>query len=219
MSVVTPEILYLPAQTPQWSPPPKVEVKGKVIRVKTSGQTNRITLIVQTSIPQLIETTHPIGFGFIWIHLLMSSIAITLSHASMSWSVQHLFPKIVLCFQLSWGDSIIMPLIKVILSFTLKGVYLKIPLNLFQICTPLQPNQLMIVKWSNYCNSSTQSMMLIFWMLNSRLFRLEQWPLLIQNFIHSLLCCFINTEYKFLYLKLYVTLFYVRPNQGQWEIV
>ena len=79
-----------------------------------------------------------------------------------------LLPKPTLWFQLSWGDLIIIPLIMVMLRFTLKSFQLNITLNLFQIQKPLLSNQLMTMKLTISRNSSTNNMMNIFWMLTSR---------------------------------------------------
>ena len=57
-----------------------------------------------------------------------------------------LLQKPGLCFWLSWVDSIIMPLIMVILRFNLQSLHFNLPLNLLQIRTPLQSNQLMMIK-------------------------------------------------------------------------
>ena len=43
----------------------------------------------------------------------------------------------VLCFQILWGDLIIMPLIMVILRYTFQSIHLNLSLNLFQIHKPL----------------------------------------------------------------------------------
>ena len=107
-----------------------------------------------------------------------------------------LLPKPILLFQLSWGDLIIMKLIMVMLVFTFHSIHLNIPMNLFRIWTPLQLNQLMMLKWNNSCNHSTQSMMIIFWMLTSRCFNIDRWFLIIKIYIQSLLCCLINMEEK-----------------------
>ena len=72
------------------------------------------------------------------------------------------------------------------LRFTLQIYQLNITLNLFQIHTPLQPNKLVIMKWTIYCNSSTKNMMDIFWMLMSVISRLEWCFPLLQNFIQLL---------------------------------
>ena len=80
----------------------------------------------------------------------------------------HLLPKPVLLFCLSWGDLIIMPLIMVMLRFTLKNIHCNLPLTLYQIRIPLHSNQLIINIWKKYLNYSTQSMMMIFWILTMR---------------------------------------------------
>ena len=79
-----------------------------------------------------------------------------------------LLPKPVLWLKLSWEDLIIMPLIMVMLRFTLHCFQFNLTLNLFQIHTPLQSNQLMIIKWTISWNSSTQNMMMIFLILTFR---------------------------------------------------
>ena len=48
-----------------------------------------------------------------------------------------LFPKLVLCFQLSWVDLIIMSLIMVMLRFGLNRFQLNLNINMFHIHTPL----------------------------------------------------------------------------------
>ena len=103
-----------------------------------------------------------------------------------------LLPKPTLWFQLSWGDLIIMSLIMVMFRFPLQSLQLSLTLNQFQIHTPLQLNQLMMMKWIISWNYYTQNMMKIFWMLISRCFNLEWLLPLLQNFIQSLLCCFIK---------------------------
>ena len=127
-----------------------------------------------------------------------------------------ILPQPVLWFQLSWGDLIIIPLIISMLRFTLHSIHLNIPLNLFQIRTPLQSNQLTMMKCTSSWNHSTQSMMVILWMLTSRCFRLEQWWLLLQIFLHNLLCCFINMGEQMFLSKITCHTFYVCPNQGHW---
>ena len=73
-----------------------------------------------------------------------------------------LLPRIVMWFWLSWGDLIIVMLIMVMSIFTLKSIYLNIPLTMFQIQIPIQENQFMMMKWINSLNSYTQIMMLMF---------------------------------------------------------
>ena len=99
-----------------------------------------------------------------------------------------ILPKPSLWFHLSWVDLIIMPLIMSILRFTLQIFQLNPTINLFHIHTPLQPNKSEIMKWTIYCNYSTQSMIVIFWMLTSRLFRLNWWSLLREKRLHSIYC-------------------------------
>ena len=82
-------------------------------------------------------------------------------------------PKQVLWFWLSWGDLIIMPLIMVMLSYTLQSINFNMSLDLFQIHTPLLSNKMMIIKLTNSWNSSTQSMMMIFWVLTSIFFKID----------------------------------------------
>ena len=103
-----------------------------------------------------------------------------------------LIPTPALCFQLSCEELIIMPFIMMMLWFTLHSFQLNITMNQFQIQTPLQLNQLMMMKWTISCNSSTQNTMMIFWILKFICFRLDWWLPLLQNFIQSLLFCFIN---------------------------
>ena len=102
--------------------------------------------------------------------------------------------KPVLWFWISWIDLIIIPLIVVMLRFTINSFQLNITLNMFQIQTPLWSNQLLMMKCTNSWYSSTQNNMNIFWMLTSRCFRLDYWFLIIQPSIHYLLDFFINME-------------------------
>ena len=85
----------------------------------------------------------------------------------------HLLPKPVMWFHISWWDLIIVPLIMVMLRFILKSFHCNIILDLFRIQTPLQSNQLMMMKWTISCNSFYQNTMVIFWMLTSRLFSFD----------------------------------------------
>ena len=103
-----------------------------------------------------------------------------------------LLPKPTLWFQLSRGDLIIIPLITVTLKFPIQSFQLILTLNQTQIHTPLQLNQLMMMKLIISWNSYIQNMMKIFYMLTSICFNIDWWSPLIQNFIYSLLCCFIN---------------------------
>ena len=105
-----------------------------------------------------------------------------------------LLPEPTLWFQLSWVDLIIMPLIIVMLSFTLHIFQMILTLNQFHIHTPLQLNQLMMMKWIISWNSSTQNMMMIFYMLTSICFKLDWWSPLLEHFVQYPLCCFINME-------------------------
>ena len=110
-----------------------------------------------------------------------------------------LLPKTVLWFQISWGHLIIMPLIMVMLQFTIQGLQLNVNLHQFQIHTPLLSNQLMIMKWTISWNFSIHNMIMIFWMLTFRFFRIDWWSPLIKFYIkYLLLCCFINTEEQML---------------------
>ena len=52
----------------------------------------------------------------------------------------------------------------VILSFTLQSIHFNLPMNLFQIQTPLQSNKLTKMKFTNHRNYSTHITMMIFWM-------------------------------------------------------
>ena len=115
-----------------------------------------------------------------------------------------------LWFHIPWVSLIIMPLIMVMLRFTLQRFQLNLTLNLFQIHTPLQLNKLMTMKWTISWNYSTQNMMKIFWMLTSICLRLDWWSPLLQNFIQSLLCFFINTEERMLQSQIeYFTFLYL----------
>ena len=60
-----------------------------------------------------------------------------------------------------------MSLIMVMLRFTLQSFQLNLTMNMFHIQTPLQPNQLMMMKWTIFWNYSTHNMMMILWMLTS----------------------------------------------------
>ena len=124
-----------------------------------------------------------------------------------------LIPETYLWFQLSWGDLIIIPLIMVMLRCTLQNFHLNLTLNLLQIQTPIPLNQLVMVKCAISFNSSTQSMIKIFWVLTSRLFVIYRWLPLLQNFIQYLLCCFINMEEQMLQSQIACHTFYVCHNQ------
>ena len=113
-----------------------------------------------------------------------------------------LLPKPVMGFQLSQWDLIIMPLIMVMLISTFQSFQLNLIMSIFQIQTPLQLNQFMMMKWTIYCNSSTQNMIMTFWLLNYICFRIYWFSPLLQNFIQYILCCFINTEEKMLQSKI-----------------
>ena len=88
-------------------------------------------------------------------------------------NTEPLLSKPVLWFQLSWGDLIKIPLTMVILVFTLQSFQFDLTMNMFQIETPLQSNQFIMIKFTISYNSSTCNRMMIFWMLTSILFRLE----------------------------------------------
>ena len=105
-----------------------------------------------------------------------------------------LLPTPELWLQISWGDLIIMPLIMVMFKFTVQMFWLNSNLNQLHIHTPLRLNQLMMMKCIIFWNSFIQNTIKIFWMLTSRCFKLDWWSPLLQYFIQSLLCCFINTE-------------------------
>ena len=128
-----------------------------------------------------------------------------------------LLPTPSLWFKLSWGDLIIIPFIMVVFRFTLNSFQLNLTLNLFHIQTPLRSNQLMMIKWTISWNSSTHNVMKIFLMLTSRWFRIEWWFPLIQDFIQSLLCCFIKKEEKILQSQIacHTFLFFHQPRPLQ----
>ena len=105
-----------------------------------------------------------------------------------------LLTKPVLWFHISSGDLIIIPLIMVILRFTLQSFHLNLTLNLFHIQTPLWSNQLVIMRWTILCNYSTKNTMVIFWMLTSRWLSINWWSPLLQIFIQSLLYFFIYMD-------------------------
>ena len=109
-----------------------------------------------------------------------------------------ILPTPVLWFRLLRGDWIIILLIMVMLRFNFKNIHLNITLTLFQIWTHIWSSQLMMMKWTNYSNYSTQTMMMIFLMSISRCFRLGYWSLLYQVLIQYLMCCLIKTEEKML---------------------
>ena len=128
-----------------------------------------------------------------------------------------LIPKSVLLVNISWGDLIIIPLIMVMLRFTLQSFQPNITLNLFHIQTPLLSNQLMMMKWTIYCNSFTQKMMKIFWMLTSRWFRLDWWSPFHQLFLQYLLCCLINMEERIFQSQILCHAFLYFTNQVHCE--
>ena len=82
----------------------------------------------------------------------------------------------------------------VMLIFAFHSFLLDLTLNMFHIHTPLWSNQLMMIKCNIYCNSSTQNMMMIFWILTSRCFGICWWLTLLKNVMQSLLFFFINME-------------------------
>ena len=73
-----------------------------------------------------------------------------------------LLPTPALWFKLSRGDLIIITFITVMLRFTLQSFHLNLTLKLFQIKTPLQLNQLMMMKCNIYWNCLTQNTINIF---------------------------------------------------------
>ena len=108
----------------------------------------------------------------------------------------------------------------VVLRFTLKSIHLNLPMTLFHIWTPLWSNKLtMMDKWTNSWNSSTQSMMMIFWMLTSIWFRIDYWLLLPQNFIQLLLCCLMSTEEKKPVKNLMLQFFMFIPTKANVKLV
>ena len=109
-----------------------------------------------------------------------------------------LLPTQAMWLQISWGDLIVMTLILVMLNLPLHSYQLNLILNQFQIQTPLRLNQLMIIKFIIFLNSSIQKMMKILWMLISRSFKLYWWSPLLQKFIYSLMCSSINMEEQML---------------------
>ena len=138
--------------------------------------------------------------GEIWISLMHFMVMNQMNHQYNGTSNLRQFtsnpgpilPKPTLWFQLSWVGLIIMPLIMVMLRFTLKSFQLSLNRNQFQIHTPLRLNKLMTMKCIISWNYFIQNTMKIFWMLTSIYFKLDWWLPLLKNFIHSLLCCFIN---------------------------
>ena len=63
----------------------------------------------------------------------------------------------------------------VMLRFILQSLQLNPTLNLFHMQTPIQLNKLMMMKWTISRNFYPKNMMMIFWMLDSRLFRIDYW--------------------------------------------
>ena len=109
-----------------------------------------------------------------------------------------LLPKPTLWFKLSWGDLIIIPYIMVMLKLPLHSFQLSLTMNQFQIQTPLQLNQFIIVNLIISWNSCIHNIMKIFWVLTSGCFKLDWWSPLLQNFIQYLLRCFIKMEERML---------------------
>ena len=107
-------------------------------------------------------------------------------------------PTPYLLFQLAWGYLIIIPLIIIMLGFILNSSQLNLTLNMFQIHTPLWLNKLMMMKLTISWKYFTQNMMMIFWILTSRWFRVDWCLPLLQNLIQSILCCFIKMEEQLL---------------------
>ena len=91
-----------------------------------------------------------------------------------------------------------MPLIILIFCSTLYSFQLNLIMNQFQIQTPPRLNQLMMMKWNIYWNSSIRNMMKTFCMLNYRWFRIDWWLPLLKNVIQSLLGCLIKMEEQML---------------------
>ena len=128
-----------------------------------------------------------------------------------------LIPKPALWLHLSWVDLIYMPLIIVMLRFTLHSFQLNLSLGLFHIHTTLWLNKLIMMKRTISRNSYTHNMIKIFWMLIFRCFRLDWWLLLLQ-ILYSLYCivsCICRSKYCG--HQLHVTPFYVCPNQCHYE--
>ena len=86
-----------------------------------------------------------------------------------------LLPTPALRFQLSWGELTIIPFIMVMLKFTLQIFKMNLTPNQFQIQTPLQLNQSIIMKCIISCNYYINNRMKILWMLNSICFKLDWW--------------------------------------------
>ena len=87
-----------------------------------------------------------------------------------------------------------MPLITVMLKFTLQSFQLNLTLNQLQIKTPLRLDQSVTVKWIIFWNYSIQNTMNVLWTSTYRLFKLDWWSPLVKKIIQYLLCCFIETE-------------------------
>ena len=68
----------------------------------------------------------------------------------------------------------------VMLKFTLTIFQLNLTLNKFQIQTPLQLNQMMMMKWIISWNSSIKNTIEILWMLTYICFNLDLWSPLLQ---------------------------------------
>ena len=114
--------------------------------------------------------------------------SVTYNLQQLTSNLELILPTPYLWFQILLGDLIIVPLIMMVLRFTLYSFQLYITMNQFQIQTPFQLNQLMMVKWTISWNYSIQNMMKTFWILNYRCFRLDWWSPLLKQFIQYILC-------------------------------
>ena len=148
--------------------------------------------VVQNSSHQVLEEIWISSTPFMVKKQMNHQDSVTANLQNINSNKGPLLPKPFMWFQLSWGYLITMPLVMMMLRFTLHSLQLNLTLNQFQIQTPLLLNQLMEMKWTISWNSSTRNWMKIFSMLTSILFRIDWWLPLFQYFIQSLLCCFIN---------------------------
>ena len=129
-----------------------------------------------------------------------------------------LLPKLVLSFQLSWVNLITIPLIMVMLKFTVHNFKLNLTFNLFYIRTPLWSNQLIMMKCTISCNFP----------LGPWWWYVVHWPPDSPGFtgvcpyfqiLYSLYCD-ISQRWRRKYCchKLHVSLFYVIPKKSHCEI-
>ena len=129
-----------------------------------------------------------------------------------------LLPKTALWFRLSWGDLIIMTLIMVLFVFNFKSTHLNLPMNLLYILAPIEPNQLMMMKWATSWNYYTHIVMKIFGCQPPDASGLTS------GFSFFKRICGINCldskilRINYICHKFHVTLFYICPDQHHCEI-